>query len=110
MSTRAEDAVADQLGGLYAVHDRHPDIHQDDVGSESRRRFLPFARLDDRTRHEGFGLGLALVASITAVHGGTISASAVPTGGLDLTVALPSRVTNDRLSDEPRATALDAPE
>ena len=28
------------------------------------RLFLPFTRLDDRTRHDGFGLGLALVSSI----------------------------------------------
>ena len=62
------------------------------------RLFLPFTRLDGRTHHEGFGLGLALVASITAVHGGTISASAAPTGGLDLTVALPCRITNESSS------------
>lgn len=30
------------------------------------RLFAPFTRLDDRTRHEGFGLGRALVASIAA--------------------------------------------
>jgi hypothetical protein len=28
------------------------------------RLFLPFTRLDDRTRHDGFGLGLTLVSSI----------------------------------------------
>ena len=36
------------------------------------RLFLPFTRLDDRTRHDGFGLGLTLVSSIAAVHGGTV--------------------------------------
>jgi signal transduction histidine kinase len=55
------------------------------------RLFLPFTRLDDRTRHHGFGLGLALVSSIAAVHGGTAHATAVPTGGLDITVRLPRR-------------------
>jgi signal transduction histidine kinase len=55
------------------------------------RLFLPFTRLDDRTRHDGFGLGLALVSSIAAVHGGTVHAAAVPTGGLDITVRLPRR-------------------
>jgi signal transduction histidine kinase len=55
------------------------------------RLFLPFARLDDRTRHDGFGLGLALVASIAAVHSGTVQASAVRTGGLDISVRLPRR-------------------
>jgi signal transduction histidine kinase len=55
------------------------------------RLFLPFTRLDDRIRHDGFGLGLALVSSIAAVHGGTVAAIAVPTGGLDITVRLPRR-------------------
>jgi len=55
------------------------------------RLFLPFTRLDDRTRHDGFGLGLALVSSIAAVHGGTVHATAVPAGGLDVTVRLPRR-------------------
>jgi signal transduction histidine kinase len=57
------------------------------------RLFLPFTRLDDRTRHEGFGLGLALVSSIATVHNGTVDAAAVPTGGLDITVRLPRRAT-----------------
>jgi signal transduction histidine kinase len=55
------------------------------------RLFLPFTRLDDRTRHDGFGLGLTLVSSIAAVHRGTVHATAVPTGGLDITVHLPRR-------------------
>jgi signal transduction histidine kinase len=55
------------------------------------RLFLPFTRLDDRIRHDGFGLGLALVSSIAAVHGGTVHATAVPAGGLEITVRLPRR-------------------
>ena len=55
------------------------------------RLFLPFSRLDDRTRHDGFGLGLALVSSIATVHNGTVRATAVPTGGLDVTIRLPRR-------------------
>jgi signal transduction histidine kinase len=55
------------------------------------RLFLPFTRLDDRTRHDGFGLGLALVSSIATVHSGTVHATAVSTGGLDITVRLPRR-------------------
>ena len=55
------------------------------------RLFLPFTRLDDRTRHDGFGLGLALVSSIATVHNGTVHASAIPAGGLDITVRLPRR-------------------
>ena len=55
------------------------------------RLFQPFTRLHDRTRHEGFGLGLALVASIAAAHGGVVAATAIPTGGLDITIRLPRR-------------------
>jgi len=55
------------------------------------RLFLPFTRLGDRTHHDGFGLGLALVSSIATVHSGTVHATAVPAGGLDITVRLPRR-------------------
>jgi signal transduction histidine kinase len=55
------------------------------------RLFLPFTRLDERTRHDGFGLGLALVSSIATVHNGTVHATAISTGGLDITVRLPRR-------------------
>ncbi len=55
------------------------------------RLFLPFARLDDRTRHDGFGLGLTLVSSIATVHRGTVETTALSSGGLDITVRLPRR-------------------
>jgi signal transduction histidine kinase len=55
------------------------------------RLFLPFTRLDDRIGHDGFGLGLALVSSIATAHGGTVNATALPTGGLDIAVHLPRR-------------------
>jgi signal transduction histidine kinase len=66
------------------------------------RLFLPFTRLDDRTRHDGFGLGLTLVSSIAAVHGGTVHATAIPAGGLDITVRLPRR--DNALTPAPPAT------
>ena len=65
------------------------------------RLFLPFTRLDDRTRHQGFGLGLTLVSSITAVHGGTIQAAAPATGGLDITVRLPRRHNTNNPTQRP---------
>jgi signal transduction histidine kinase len=55
------------------------------------RLFLPFTRVDDRTRHDGFGLGLALVSSIATMHGGTVQGTAVPTGGLDISIHIPRR-------------------
>ena len=60
------------------------------------RLFLPFTRLDDRTRHDGFGLGLALVSSIATVHNGTVHVTAIPAGGLDITVRLPRRANTVR--------------
>jgi signal transduction histidine kinase len=51
--------------------------------------FKPFQRLHERTTRDGFGLGLALVASITAVHHGQVTAHPRPNGGLTVTVTLP---------------------
>ena len=53
--------------------------------------FLPFTRIEERTRHDGFGLGLALVTSIAGIHNGTVHAAALPAGGLDITVRIPRR-------------------
>jgi signal transduction histidine kinase len=49
----------------------------------------PFRRLHDRSDNDGFGLGLAIVASISAVHDGTVTAQPLPDGGLNVTVTLP---------------------
>ncbi|GGM44952.1 ATP-binding protein [Dactylosporangium sucinum] len=51
--------------------------------------FQPFRRLHDRMGTDGFGLGLAIVASIAQVHGGTVVAAPIPEGGLHVTVTLP---------------------
>jgi len=47
--------------------------------------FQPFRRLDERTG-DGFGLGLAIVASITTMHDGTVAAHPIPGGGIEVTV------------------------
>jgi two-component system, OmpR family, sensor histidine kinase VanS len=66
------------------------------VASEQAKRLLePFARVTGRTRHSddrrgGHGLGLAIVHAVTTAHHGTLTAAANPTGGLSLTVRLPS--------------------
>jgi len=62
--------------------------------SDAARIFQPFQRLNDRTSHEGFGLGLTIVASIAAVHGGTATAHPRDDGGLSIDVTFPS--TGDR--------------
>jgi signal transduction histidine kinase len=58
--------------------------------ADADRIFQPFQRLNDHTSHDGFGLGLTIVASIAAVHGGTATAHPRDDGGLSITVTIPS--------------------
>jgi signal transduction histidine kinase len=60
------------------------------TGDAIARLFEPFQRLHDRTGDGGFGLGLAIVASIAGVHGGAVTAQPRDDGGLTVTVRLPS--------------------
>ncbi|MEN3304398.1 MAG: hypothetical protein V7603_600 [Micromonosporaceae bacterium] len=55
--------------------------------------FEPFHRLDDRTVGDGFGLGLAIVASIAATHHGTVTAHPRPDGGLHVVCTMPPSTT-----------------
>jgi len=54
--------------------------------------FEPFRRLGgDRTGSDrSAGLGLSIVRSVAAAHGGTVSARAIPGGGLEVTVEVPA--------------------
>jgi signal transduction histidine kinase len=63
-----------------------PVVDPADIG----RIFQPFERLSDRTSADGFGLGLAIVASIAAIHGGSATACPRGDGGLSVTVTIPS--------------------
>jgi signal transduction histidine kinase len=58
--------------------------------ADTDRIFQPFQRLSNRTTHDGFGLGLAIVASIAAIHGGTATARPRADGGLSVTVTIPT--------------------
>ncbi|WP_206681566.1 HAMP domain-containing sensor histidine kinase [Actinomadura sp. J1-007] len=55
--------------------------------------FEPFRRLGtDRVRSDrGSGLGLSIVRATAQAHGGTVTASPRPSGGLTVTVHLPAR-------------------
>jgi signal transduction histidine kinase len=72
--------------------ERHVTVANDGAvisAADADRIFQPFQRLDARTSHNGFGLGLTIVASIAAVHGGTATARPRDDGGLSVTVTLP---------------------
>jgi signal transduction histidine kinase len=58
--------------------------------ADTERIFQPFERLGHRAAHDGFGLGLTIVASIAAVHGGTAAAHSRSDGGLSVIVTIPS--------------------
>jgi signal transduction histidine kinase len=58
--------------------------------ADAERIFQPFQRLGDRTSRDGFGLGLTIVASIAAIHGGTVTAHPRTGGGLSMVVTIPS--------------------
>jgi signal transduction histidine kinase len=72
-------------GGELVVANTGPVVDPADAG----RIFQPFERLSDRTSRDGFGLGLAIVASIAAIHGGTAAACPRDGGGLSVTVTIP---------------------
>jgi signal transduction histidine kinase len=52
--------------------------------------FEPFRRLHDRVgTGPGHGLGLSIVQSVVAAHGGQLTAYPLPEGGLEIQVGLP---------------------
>ncbi|MEZ0110275.1 two-component system sensor histidine kinase VanS [Catenulispora sp. EB89] len=77
---RADDAV-------LTVRNTGPRIEADAV----ERLFEPFQRAQPRVGSDrsGHGLGLAIVRSITKAHGGIVTASALPEGGLAVRVTIP---------------------
>ncbi len=58
--------------------------------------FEPFRQgtRNRRGQTSGHGLGLAIVRSVAAIHGGIVTAQARAEGGLDVTVRIPSAVKN----------------
>jgi two-component system, OmpR family, sensor histidine kinase VanS len=51
----------------------------------------PFLRSNGRTRADGYGLGLALVARIATLHGATLTVAPRAGGGLVVTSRFPPR-------------------
>ena len=69
-----------------AVIDHGPGIPAD----QRDRMFEPFQRLHDRSTTQGLGLGLAIARGFTETMGGRITASDTPSGGLTMTITLPT--------------------
>lgn len=76
--------------------DRHVEIYVDDDGpgvpaEKYEEIFRPFTRLDESRNlsERGMGLGLTVVRDIARSHGGDVTLSKSPMGGLRATVRLP---------------------
>ena len=83
VGTRAEDGR-----GVVSVRDHGPGI----AGEDRERVFDRFWRADESRTGTGAGLGLSIVAAITAAHGGEASVENVPEadgGGARFTLRLP---------------------
>ncbi len=77
--------------------------------NQQQRLFQPFVQVDsglDR-QHEGTGLGLALVARLTELHGGSITMESIAGEGSRFTVSLPLNMGDHA---EPRNTPAPAPQ
>ena len=83
VATRVEDGR-----GVVTVRDHGPGI----AGEDAERVFDRFWRADESRTGTGAGLGLSIVAAITAAHGGEASVENVPEadgGGARFTLRLP---------------------
>ena len=71
------------------VLDRGPGVPE----TELKRIFEPFYRTDKSRDHrqDGQGIGLAITARVTELHGGTVTAANRAEGGLEIALELPLR-------------------
>lgn len=83
----ALDRSVDGRSAVITVGDRGPGVPVADLP----RLFQPFYRVSEaRDRQSGgAGVGLAIAERAIRLHGGTISAANLPTGGLMVTISLP---------------------
>jgi signal transduction histidine kinase len=87
--TRAEVVVEDGTELIIRVRDRGPGIPP----AELERVFEPFYRLESSRNRDsgGTGLGLSIARDIAQAHGGSLTLSNLPAGGLEATLRLPRR-------------------
>jgi signal transduction histidine kinase len=81
----AVSASTDDTGSVLVVESGGPVLDQREVD----RLAQPFARLGAE-RTGSSGLGLSIVAAVAAAHGGGLALLARPSGGLRVSVRLPS--------------------
>jgi two-component system OmpR family sensor kinase len=96
----------DGTDALIEVVDHGPGL----TDEQAARVFERFYRVDKaRTRrqasssHSGSGLGLAIVAALVAVHGGTVSVFVTPGGGATFQVRLPLTAASQAAPGGPQA-------
>ncbi|MER7761637.1 HAMP domain-containing sensor histidine kinase [Streptomyces sp. NPDC097619] len=86
VTVRAEDPPGSGPAVVLEVANTGPAVDPEVVD----RLFEPFYRARPRVGSDrGHGLGLALVRSVARAHGGTVTARALPDGGLRVRVGLP---------------------
>ncbi|MBZ2172219.1 sensor histidine kinase [Nitratidesulfovibrio sp. SRB-5] len=71
---------------VISVRDQGPGVPEADLPM----LFVPFFRAGNAPRGTGTGLGLAIAQRAVELHGGTIAAENLPTGGLQVTIRLPA--------------------
>lgn len=79
---------ADDSAVLITVRDHGPGVPEQSLD----QLFRPFYRVDEARDREsgGTGLGLAIAERAVRLHGGTVKAANVATGGLVITIVLPT--------------------
>jgi signal transduction histidine kinase len=91
--------VRDSDRGLavITVRDHGPGVPEDAI----IEIFRPFYRVDDARDREagGVGLGLAIAERAVRLHGGSVEAANVATGGLVITIVLPSLAAGNKSAD-----------
>ncbi|MBU3641977.1 HAMP domain-containing sensor histidine kinase [Polynucleobacter sp. Fuers-14] len=81
-----QSALLDDASIILTISDQGDGVAEEDLSS----LFSPFFRAASGQHFLGFGLGLAICENIIKAHGGNISAKNAPTGGLSITIMLPT--------------------
>ncbi|OZG66417.1 two-component system sensor histidine kinase [Bifidobacterium hapali] len=63
--------------------------HGSGIGDNPERLFRRFARDDDGTAHQGYGLGLALARDVANRYGGTLDVESTSSSGTTMLITLP---------------------